>query len=97
MDDYNLNTIQTAILFYGDVQKIDKRTYDESIILLKALGFNKKHKFSLLTNNPLKIQAFKDSGLQLLNNKSILASSHKRVMCHLNAKEKLCGHDFHTI
>jgi len=93
MDDYDLDTILTAIMFYGDISKIDKRTYVESIILLKALGFN-KHKISLLTNNPLKIEAFRNSEFELDNHKSIKSKNHNQVKKHLDAKKKFCNHNF---
>jgi len=96
MDDYNLNTIETAIMFYGNIDNIDKRTYEESFILLKALGFNKKHKFSLLTNNPLKIKAFQDSEFEFYNYKSIKSKNCNYIKKHIDAKIKYCNHNFNV-
>lgn len=41
---------------------IDGRSYDAAVLILRYLGIQK---LRLLTNNPLKIQAFNDSGIEV--------------------------------
>ena len=94
MDDHNIDTIKTAVMFYGNIDNIDKRTYEESIVLLKALGFNQEHKILLLTNNPLKIKAFQNSEFNFNRHKSIKSKNHNQVKKHLDAKAKYCSHNF---
>ena len=65
MAELDSNTIQAASSFYGHEHDIDRRTYDEAAIILKALGFGPRHVLDLATNNPFRIKAFRDFGFKI--------------------------------
>ncbi len=43
MDDLGMTTMQAAQAFYGDDTRIDRRTYKECAIILRAFGFREEH------------------------------------------------------
>lgn len=63
MDEFSLDAIEAAALFYGDREVVDQRTYHETIIILRAFGFGGRHSFCFATNNPRKVGAFRAFGL----------------------------------
>jgi hypothetical protein len=65
MDEFKVDTIRAAIAFYGNEKVIDRRTYDDSIIILKALGFPPGYKFILGTKNPNKIESLVKEGFRI--------------------------------
>ncbi|HPC30505.1 MAG TPA: hypothetical protein P5083_00820 [Candidatus Paceibacterota bacterium] len=62
MNDCKMDTIIVAEHFYENYDKIDIRTFDEAVIILKAIGFPKGYKFNLGTKNPRKVQALLEGG-----------------------------------
>lgn len=65
MKDCGLDTIDAAIQFYGDKNIIDSRTFNESAIILRALGFPEGYKFVLGTSNLAKVEALRDVGFEV--------------------------------
>lgn len=93
-DELNMSYAKAAKAFYEKDELIDIRTYDESAIILKALGF-KNHTFRMATNNPKKVRAFKDAGMKLSGVKSVCAKNpNKFVKKRLKSKQESWGHNF---
>jgi len=68
---------------------IDSREYSEAIAMLENLGINKIH---LMTNNPLKIDAFKDSSIEVVSRVPLVIAAQKENEGYLKAKRDLMGH-----
>lgn len=71
--------------------EVDGRQYDEAIQILEALVVNK---IRLITNNPLKLDAIKDSSIQLVERVPIIIAPQKQNKGYLQTKEELMGHLF---
>lgn len=69
-DELGISEKEVTIAFYEKEELADLRTYEESAIILKALGF-KGHTFKVATNNPKKIRALKDAGIKVSGKKSL--------------------------
>jgi len=92
MDEFSINTVQAAKIFYGHENMIDRRTYDECILILKSLGFNKEHTFLLGTNNPNKIKAFTKYDFKIESQPVVARHLNSVARSGLNAKAKEWGH-----
>jgi len=93
-DELNMEYAEGAKAFHKQDKLIDIRTYDESAIILKALGF-KNHTFKMATNNPKKVQAFKDAGIKLSGTRPVIAENlNKFIKRRLRSKQKSWGHNF---
>ena len=95
MYDLEITTAEAARAFYGSDELTDIRTYDECAIILKAFGFNKKHCFEMATNNPRKIEGFKEMGMKVSCAKSVTVPHPNHILKrNLESKEKFWKHDF---
>jgi GTP cyclohydrolase II len=93
-DEIGMSLVMATEIFRG--KKVDARTYEESAIILKALGF-KNHTFKMATNNPKKVQAFKQAGMKLSGVQSVRAKNpNVFVKNRITAKEKFWGHNFNN-
>ena len=93
MDDYNLDTVAAAKLFYGSLEDVDQRTYTEAVTILKAFGFGNEHIFRIGTNNPRKVGAFTSFGMQLKTFEPIITKNRNHVVeRNLAAKVKHLRH-----
>ncbi len=63
--ELNMHWKKAEKLFHEKEMLIDLRTYEESAIILKALGFA-NHTFRMATNNLKKVTAFKDFGIKII-------------------------------
>ncbi len=96
MDELGMTTAEAAEAFYKD-KPYDIRTYDEAVIILKAFGFGNKHSFDMATNNPKKIEAFKNMGMNISCVKSVAVGHPNHfVKRNLKSKEDCWGHNFHN-
>lgn len=69
--------------------EVDPRQYDLAVEILNDLGIRQIH---LLTNNPLKIEAFKHSDIEILNRVPLLIEPKKENHSYLKTKRELMGH-----
>lgn len=74
MKELDFSTVEAAEAFYSEKSHIDRRDYIEVALIIKALGFNSKHKFNLATNNKKKVNAVLEAGLHISNVKEIIAT-----------------------
>ena len=86
MYETKLDTITVAKKFYEDHRLIDIRTYDESILILKALGFKKGYRFNLGTKNPNKINTLIKEGFKVDNREIDVKKKNGMVAKNLKAK-----------
>lgn len=88
LQDGGLNTIE-ANEHLG--LPVDSREYIEAIDILKQLGVKSVR---LVTNNPIKINAFTESGITITEIVPIVIEAHKDNYGYLETKSKLMGHRF---
>ncbi len=74
--------------------EVDGRQYDEAIQILEILEV---HKIRLITNNPLKLDAIKDSPIQLVERVPIIIAPQRQNKDYLQTKEELMGHLFNDL
>jgi len=67
----------------------DERNYDVAAILLKELGYSK---IELLTNNPFKIAALKEHGIDVAGRLPLVASTNSHNERYIKAKRERAGH-----
>lgn len=67
----------------------DERDYTICVDMLKILGINKIY---LLTNNPLKIEVLKRSGIQVLKRIPLIVGKNINNINYLKTKSKKLGH-----
>jgi 3,4-dihydroxy 2-butanone 4-phosphate synthase/GTP cyclohydrolase II len=67
----------------------DLRTFEKAIEILRALGVNQ---VKLLTNNPIKIEALKHSGLLSVERIPLLGKEFDANRKYLNTKREKMGH-----
>lgn len=65
IDECKVDTIKAGVAFYGNEKNVDCRTYDDCVLILKALGFPRGYKFILGTKNPNKIEALIQAGFKV--------------------------------
>jgi GTP cyclohydrolase II len=86
IDEFKVDTIKAAIAFYGDEKIIDQRTYDDCIIILKALGFPPGYKFILGTKNPNKIESLVKEGFRVKEMPVEIKTKNRSLKNSLRAK-----------
>ena len=69
----------------------DARTYNEAILILKDLGIEK---IRLLTNNPLKLDAFEGSDIAIVERVPLIIEPNDDNHFYLKTKQDLMGHLF---
>jgi len=67
----------------------DERSYEVAAALLRAIGFEKVR---LLTNNPQKINALREHGIDVVGRVPLLASTNAHNERYLRAKQERAGH-----
>ena len=67
----------------------DERTYHAAALILRALQIKS---IALLTNNPSKIDALRDLGVNVCSRTSLLAASHPQNKHYLETKARRMGH-----
>ena len=67
----------------------DERTYRVAAILLRDLGLER---IELLTNNPKKIQALQDQGIEITGRRPLIAATTEHNERYLRAKRERAGH-----
>jgi GTP cyclohydrolase II len=86
LQDKGLDTAQANIHLGFEA---DARNYDDAIYILKDLGISKVH---LLTNNPLKINALEENGIEVLKREPIIIEPKAENANYLNTKKEVMGH-----
>ncbi len=86
MHETKLDTITVAEKFYGSKGRIDQRTFEESALILKALGFPKDYKFDLGTKNPKKVNAMLEAGFNVSTHAIEVNGKSKHATKNLRAK-----------
>lgn len=69
--------------------EVDARQYDLAVEILHDLGIRK---IRLLTNNPLKIEAFENSGIEIISREPLIFEPKKENAAYLRTKRELMGH-----
>lgn len=69
--------------------EIDARQYEMAITILRDLGIQK---IRLLTNNPLKIEAFEGSGIQIVDRVPLIIDAQPQSAHYLEVKADKMGH-----
>lgn len=69
--------------------EVDSRQYDLAIEILADLGIKQIH---LLTNNPLKLEAIKHSGIEVTGRVPLIIEPKKENQSYLRTKRELMGH-----
>lgn len=88
LQDAGLNTAE-ANVHLGFPE--DARTYNEAILILKDLGIEK---IRLLTNNPLKLDAFEGSDIAIVERVPLIIEPNDDNHFYLKTKQDLMGHLF---
>ncbi len=88
--DEGFDTIQANLELGFDV---DLRDFGVAVDILKSEGVRK---INLLTNNPLKLEVFKDSGIQLFKRVPIETEVKKENAGYLKTKKDGLGHLFNS-
>jgi GTP cyclohydrolase II len=88
LQDKGLNTAE-ANVHLGF--KADERRYDDAIAILEDLNI---HKIKLLTNNPLKISALTEGGIEVVSREPIIIEPQSENAFYINTKKDLMGHLF---
>ena len=89
LQDDGLNTVD-ANTHLG--LEVDARHYDPAIAILKDLQIQS---IDLLTNNPLKIEAIKDSDIEIRRRLALVIPPKKENLAYLKTKEEQMGHLYH--
>jgi len=86
LQDKGLNTVQAnqALGFAADL-----RRFDVAIAILNQLGVKK---VELMTNNPEKLKAFADSGIDVVKQTPVLSSVCRHNVAYLQTKKEVLGH-----
>lgn len=86
LQDKGLNTAEANLHLGFDA---DARNYNDAITILNDLGISKIH---LLTNNPLKMDAFAESGIDVVSRQPIIIEPKAENEFYLDTKRDLMGH-----
>ncbi|WP_447555620.1 GTP cyclohydrolase II RibA [Vreelandella sp. EE22] len=86
LQDGGLDTVDAdQVLGFGD----DERHYAVAVDMLNALSIDK---VQLLTNNPLKMQALEDGGIEVVSRQALYGSVTDQNHRYLSAKASRAGH-----
>lgn len=86
LQDQGLDTIAANIHLGFEA---DERTYEMAVAILQDLKINKLH---IMTNNPIKVQALNNAGIEVLGVIPVLTQPTEDNKDYLEAKQKLSGH-----
>jgi GTP cyclohydrolase II len=84
--DEGMDTVEANLALGFD---IDSREYEKAVEILKDLGISS---INLLTNNPDKVNVFKDSGISLESRIPIEMEINKNNRKYLQTKKSTLGH-----
>jgi GTP cyclohydrolase II len=86
LQDIGLNTAEanTHLGF-----EVDARQYEAAIYILKDLGIRQ---IELMTNNPDKVAAFKESDIEVTDRIPLIIAAHDDNRAYLDTKRGLMGH-----
>lgn len=91
-DALGLNTVESASIVAPD-GVIDLRTYSGVIAILRYLGVPQSCEITLATNNPAKLNAFRENGFRLSDKLTpLIAEASERTHANLVAKREFLGH-----
>lgn len=86
LQDAGLDTVDAdQVLGFGD----DERRYGIAVDMLSALGI---HRVQLMTNNPGKIAALAEGGIEVVERQALYGSLNDHNRRYLNAKAERAGH-----
>ena len=86
LQDTGMDTVEAdCSLGFGS----DERRYEAAVGMLRHLGVKR---ISLLTNNPLKIQALEDGGITVADRRPLHGSLNPHNVRYLNTKAERAGH-----
>jgi 3,4-dihydroxy 2-butanone 4-phosphate synthase/GTP cyclohydrolase II len=88
LQDKGLNTAEANVHLGFQA---DERRYDDAIDILKDLNILK---IKLLTNNPLKITALTEGGVEVVSREPIIIEPQFENAFYINTKKDLMGHLF---
>ncbi|MGB0931507.1 MAG: GTP cyclohydrolase II [Chitinophagales bacterium] len=86
LQDKGVNTVDANIHLGFEA---DERTYGMAIEMLTDLGITEIH---LMTNNPLKVEAFDNSAVKVLSRLPLEIPAKKENVDYLRTKKSLMGH-----
>jgi len=86
LQDTGLNTIDANVHLGLD---IDGRDYGVAVDMMKDLDIQK---IKLITNNPLKINAIKNSSIEVVERVPLIITAQKENQGYLDTKQYLMGH-----
>ncbi|MGY4877185.1 GTP cyclohydrolase II [Vreelandella aquamarina] len=86
LQDGGLDTVDAdQVLGFGD----DERQYSVAVDMLRSLGI---HQVQLLTNNPLKVAALREGGIDIVSRQALYGSVNDHNQRYLLAKANRAGH-----
>lgn len=86
LQDKGVNTVDANIHLGFEA---DERTYGMAIEMLTDLGITEIH---LMTNNPLKVEAFDNSAVKVVSRLPLEIPAKKENLDYLRTKKSLMGH-----
>lgn len=86
LQDHGYNTAEANIKLGFEV---DARKFNIAVEILKDLGVSS---LQLLTNNPIKIDSFKGSGIKMTGRVPLEVKPHKENEKYLRTKKEVMGH-----
>lgn len=89
LQDNGYNTAEANLHLGFDA---DGRIYDDAITIINDLNITK---INLLTNNPLKINALEEAGIEVVNRLPIIIEPKVENAFYLHTKRDLMGHLLH--
>ena len=90
MYELGIDTVEAAKRYYEKIP--DRRTFDECVLVLRALGLTKQHSFDLGTNSPLKIKYFLQAGFNIIQKPLVSDKLTETAKRGLIAKATEWGH-----
>lgn len=90
LQDKGLNTIEANIHLGFEP---DERDYEAAVQILEELGVKG---LKLLTNNPDKLNALKERGIDIVERVPVVSSEHSENKDYLETKKKWMGHLFNS-
>ncbi len=86
LQDHGYNTAEANIKLGFEV---DSRNFNIAVEILKDLGVSS---LKLLTNNPVKMSSFKESGIKMTGRVPLEVKPHKENEHYLRTKKEVMGH-----
>lgn len=90
-EQLRLTTVEAASVM-TDAGKIDKRTYAGVIAILRFFRISQKCEIGLATNNPYKLNVFKENGYRAVVRVSAVIPPTYHTRRHLESKQLYLGH-----